>query len=871
MSSEVRDARQDANHRRGRPPSRRLIQVGDPLRVVFERARSSERGLSSDEARDRLLAAGPNELGLRRRGALGRELLGFLANPLVVILLIASLVSAILGETINAAIIAVMVVLSVILNFAQTYRSQRAAERLREQVAPTASVLRDGRIVEIPRRELVPGDVIHLVAGDRVPADARLIETRDLHVQEAALTGESLPVEKEATDLPPGARPAAEIRNVVFLGTSVVSGTATAVVIATGPATAFGDIAAQLSTQPPETEFQRGLARFALLIMRTVLFLVLFVLLASFALHRPPLDSFLFAVALAVGLTPEFLPMITTVTLGQGAVRMARQKVIVKHLAAIEDFGSMDVLCSDKTGTLTSGQMELDRCLGPFGKPADRAFLLAYLNSAHETGIRSPLDETLLRHDRPDIAAYRKLDEIPFDFERRRLSVVLEGPAGPILIAKGAPEQILDRCTAYEADGECRSLDASARARSKAAYEELSGSGFRVLGVAYRPMPRQRAYSAADETEMVLAGFVTFSDPPMPGAADALQALHRDGVTVKILTGDNELVARHVCSEVGLDPGPIVLGDSLGTMTDSALAAVAEVTTVFARVSPGQKNRILRALASRGHVVGFLGDGINDAPSLHAAEVGISVANAVDVAKDTADIILRERDLGVLHQGIIEGRKAFANVMKYLLMGTSSNFGNMFSMAGAVLFLPFLPMLPTQILLNNFLYDLSQVTIPTDNVDAGFVVKPQRWNIDVIRNFMIFIGPISSIYDFLTFFALLRVFHAHEALFHTGWFVESLATQTLVLFVIRTAGSPWRSRPSRPLAITTLLIVCVGVLLPFTPIAEPLGFVPLPPAFFLFLGGATVTYLALVEAVKRRVIRRLVGPSAAADVSTSAR
>jgi Mg2+-importing ATPase len=845
------------DHRSGKPPAHRLVDLGDPLRVVFERARSSERGLTSADAADRLLATGPNEPAGRRPGAVA--FLGHLANPLIVILLIASLVSVILGETVNAAIIVLLVALSAALDFVQTYRSQRAAERLREQVAPTASVLRDGQLVEIPRRDLVPGDVIHLAAGDRVPADARLMETRDLHVQEAALTGESLPVEKDAADLPAGARQAAEARNVVFLGTSVVSGTATAVVIATGPQTAFGDIAAQLSTQPPETEFQRGLARFSLLIMRTVVFLVLFVLLASFALHRPPLQSLLFAVALAVGLTPEFLPMITTVTLGRGAVRMARRKVIVKHLAAIEDFGSMDILCSDKTGTLTSGRMEMDRCLGPFGEPAARVLLLAYLNSAHETGIRSPLDDTILRQERPPIQAYRKLDEIPFDFERRRLSVVLEGPDGPVLITKGAPEAILDLCGAYEASGESRPLDARARARCQAVYEELSASGFRVLGVAYRPMPRQPAYAVADETAMVLAGFVTFVDPPMPGAAEAIEALRRDGVTVKILTGDNELVARHVCAEVGLDPGRIVLGDALDAMTDSALAAVAEVTTVFARVSPGQKNRILRALRSRGHVVGFLGDGINDAPSLHAAEVGISVANAVDVAKDAADIILRERDLGVLHEGILEGRRAFANVMKFILMETSSNFGNVFSMAGAVLFLPFLPMLPTQILLNNFLYDLAQVAIPTDRVDPGLVVKPQRWDIGIIRNFMLVIGPISSIYDFLTFWVLLRVFQAPESLFHTGWFVESLATQTLVLFVIRTAGSPWRSRPSGPLAISALSIAGVGVLLPFTPLAGPLGFVPLPPGFFLFLGGATVTYLALVEVVKRRLIRPLSG------------
>jgi Mg2+-importing ATPase len=825
----------------------------------MERLRTSPKGLAAEDARQRLADIGPNEPARRRRGAILRDLLYFLANPLVVILLIASLVSAVLGEAINASIIAVMVVLSVLLNFVQTYRSQRAAERLREEVAPTASVLRDTQWIELTRRDLVPGDVIRLAAGDRVPADARLIETRDLHIQQAALTGESLPVEKVASDFPANALQLAEAPNTVFLGTSVVSGTATALVVATGPATAFGDIAAQLSTAPPETEFQRGIWRFALLIMRTVMFLVLFVLLASFALHRPPLESFLFAVALAVGLTPEFLPMITTVTLAQGAVRMARRKVIVKHLAAIEDFGSMDILCSDKTGTLTSGEMELDQCLNPLGEEAERTFLLAYVNASLETGIRSPLDTAIVAHRQLDIQSFRKLDEIPFDFERRRLSVVVETSEGRLLITKGAPEPLLQCCTDYEVHGGTQTLDRPAINRCQATYEALSAKGYRVLAVAYRQMSSaQPSYSIADEREMVLAGFVTFSDPPMKGAKEALQALREDGVTVKILTGDNELVAGHVCSTVGLDPGRIVLGGELDDMTDSALAAVAERTTVFARVAPGQKNRILRALRSRNHVVGFLGDGINDAPSLHTAEVGISVANAVDVAKDAADIILRERNLNVLHEGIIQGRKAFANVTKYLLMGTSSNFGNMFSMAGAVLFLPFLPMLPTQILLNNFLYDLAQVTIPTDNVDDNFVRKPQRWNIGVIRNFMLVIGPISSIYDFLTFFVLLRIFHASEALFHTGWFVESLATQTLVLFVIRTAGNPFQSRPSVPLATTTVLIVCIGLVLPFTALAEPLGFVPLPLGYFLFLAGATVTYLVLVEVVKRRLIRRLV-------------
>jgi Mg2+-importing ATPase len=815
-------------------------------------------GLTSAEARRRLAEVGPNEATGRRRGAALREFLGLLANPLVVILLLASGVSALLGDRLNASIIALMVLLSVVINFVQSYRSQRAAERLRQEVAPTATVLRDAVFREIPRREIVPGDVIRLAAGDRIPADARLIEARDLHVQQAALTGESMPVEKEAVDpvVPP--RAPAEARNLVFLGTSVVSGTGLAVVVATGPATAFGDIAARLMTRPPETEFERGLGRFALLIMRTVTFLVLFVLLASVLLHRPFLESLLFAVALAVGLTPEFLPMITTVTLGQGARRMARKRVIVKHLAAIENFGSMDILCSDKTGTLTTGEMVLDRCLDALGRPWARTRELAYLNSAHETGIRSPLDAAILRSAPPAVPEWRKLDEIPFDFERRRLSVVLEADGAPLLITKGAPEPIVARCVAYEIESSRHPMDPEVRRRARATYEELSRGGARVLAVATRLLARQPPYAAVDEQDLTLVGFVSFVDPSMPDVAEALAALRRDGVAVKILTGDNDLVARHVCGQVGLDVGDIVLGDAIDQMTDAALAAVAERTTVFARVSPGQKNRIILALRSRDHVVGFLGDGINDAPSLHTAEVGISVANAVDVAKDAADIILQERNLATLHSGIIEGRKAFANVMKYLFMGTSSNFGNMFSMAGAVLFLPFLPMLPTQILLNNFLYDLAQITIPTDNVDEGFVGKPQRWDIGIIRNFMLYIGPISSVYDFLTFAVLLGVFHASESLFQTGWFVESLATQTLVLFVIRTAGHPLTSRPSLPLGITTAVVVVVGVALPFTPLAGPLRFVPFPPGFFLFLAAATLTYLVLVEFVKRRLLGKLV-------------
>ena len=840
-----------------------------PIDPLLAELHASRGGLTSDEARRRLDEVGPNEPARAPRTAGLVQILLLLANPLVIILLIASAASAILGERVNASIIVLMVVLSVVLNFVQTYRSHRIAERLRDAVAPTATVLRDGTWSEIRRRDLVPGDIVRLAAGDRVPADARLIEARDLHVQQAALTGESMPAEKDAGDLEVAPQQPADAPNVVFFGTSVVSGTATALVVATGPATAFGDIAARLAMRPPETEFERGTRQFALLIMRTVFILVFFVLLAAALLHHAFLESLLFAVALAVGLTPEFLPMISAVTLSRGAAHMARQKVVVKHLEAIENLGSMDVLCSDKTGTLTSGDMVLDRSLDPFGQVAERPLTLAGVNSAHQTGIKSPLDEAILKRGGVAVTECRKIDEIPFDFERRRLSIVVESGGERRLITKGAPEGVIAGCTAYEIDARPAPLDEATRARCETTYRELSAQGSRVLAVAYVVVPRQAVYTARDERELVLAGFVTFFDPPMEGVTEALQALRRDGVVVKILTGDSELVARHVCGQVGLDSSRLVVGGEIERMTDGALAAVAEETTVFARVSPAQKTRIILALKSRNHVVGFLGDGINDAPSIHAADVGVSVATAVDVAKDAADIILLERDLGVLHAGILQGRRAFGNVMKYLLMGTSSNFGNMFSMAGAFLFLPFLPMLPTQILLNNFLYDLAQIKIPTDNVDDAFIRTPQRWNIGIIQRFMVVIGPISSIYDFLTFGVLLWVFRASEALFQTGWFVESLATQTLVLFVIRTAGNPWRSQPSLPLAVTTVLVVLIGVILPFTPLAATLGFVPLPGAYFVFLGGVTLTYLALVEVVKRRLMRRLLGMAPATPVATS--
>ena len=827
---------------------------GTPLETLgqlFERLGTSRNGLDSTEAERRLSRVGPNEAGAAHRTRPLVEFVRFCTNPLVLILLAASVLSVFVGELVDALMILTIVVLSVAINFIQTYRSDRAVRRLREQVAPTATVMRDGRWTGIKRSELVPGDVVRLSAGDLIPADARLIESAHLHVQQSALTGESMPVDKDADDRPTTVTP--ESLNVVFLGTSVVSGSATAAVFATGRQTAFGDIALRLASRAPETEFDRGTRQFGILIMKTVVLLVIFILAVNVSMHRGVLESLLFATALAVGLTPEFLPMITTVTLGTGAVRMSRKRVIVKHLAAIENFGSIDILCTDKTGTITTGEMTLARSVDPFGGHEPRVLFLAYLNSRFETGIKSPLDEAILRTPEIDASGYQKTDEIPFDFERRRLSIAVKRNGEAMLITKGAPESVLAVSTKFEANGEQHELDETAIRRCQDAYQALGRDGLRVLAVAYRVTERGDRFDPEDECDLTLAGFLAFIDPPLNDAAQSLEALRRDGVQVKLITGDNELVTRYVCNRVGIDTARIVLGEELERISDIALAPVAEEVDVFARVSPAQKNRIIRALKSRSHVVGYLGDGINDAPSLHAADVGISVAGAADVAKDAAEIILLERNLNVLHNGIIEGRKAFGNVFKYILMGTSSNFGNMFSMAGAVLFLPFLPMLPTQILLNNFLYDLAQVTIPTDTVDPVYTRKPQHWNIRLIRNFMVLIGPISSIYDFLTFFVLLAVFHSTEPLFHTGWFVESLATQTLVVFVIRTAGSPWSSRPSLPLASTVVAIVVAGALFPFSKLSASLGFVPLPAAYFGFLLLATGTYLILVEFVKRRL------------------
>jgi Mg2+-importing ATPase len=792
-------------------------------------------GLSSAEAARRLAQYGLNEPASVRRFSALRELWDALSSPLILILLVAAGISIFVGEAVDAALIIVIVLIGVVVNFVHSHRSRRAADRLRAQVTPTATVLRDGVWREIPRQEVVPGDILQLSAGDLVPADARLLTARDVHAQESALTGESLPTEKLE-----GA--------MVYLGTSIVSGAATAEVTATGSATQFGEVAARLAARPPETEFESGLRRFSYLILRTTLFLVLFIVIVRSLLGQDPFESILFAVALAVGLTPEFLPMITSLTLAQGALRMARHNVIVRRLAAIQDLGCIDVLCSDKTGTLTTGELTLEASLAPDGTPSERAWSLAWWNSHFETGVRSPLDAAILARGAAPVDGWTKLDEAPFDFQRRRLSVAVKTPDGPMLITKGAPESVLEVCAAVESG-----LDP---ARCQQVHLELGRQGKRLLGVAYKPLAPQPAYTAADEHSLVFAGFLVFSDPVRPDSRAAIANLRREGVSVKILTGDSGAVAQAVCGQVGLDGAQVITGEEIEAMTDGALAHAVEHNTVFARVSPAQKTRILLALKRSGHVTGFMGDGINDAPSLHTADVGISVSTAVDVAREAASIVLTEPGLSVLHTGILEGRRAYGNILKYLLMGTSSNFGNMFSMAVASVALPFLPMLPTQILLNNFLYDLAQVTIPGDRVDAALLRRPHRWDIRLVRNFMIGVGPVSSLFDFLTFYVMFQVFDAGEALFHTGWFVESLVTQTLVLLVIRTLENPLRSRPSPALMATTLAIAATAMALPYTPVASRLGFVPLPPGYWAFLAPAVFAYLFLVEMVKRPFVRR---------------
>jgi Mg2+-importing ATPase len=817
---------------------------------VLARLNTSPGGLSDDEAGRRLAQFGPNEVS-RKRPSTVIQFLAHFKNPLVIILLIAAAISVFVGEITSAAIIIFIILASVCLDFYQEYRAGNAVELLKQKITTTSTVVRGGAKKELPISRLVPGDIILLSAGDIVPADARILSSRDFFVNQSALTGEPYPVEKTNAPPKPTDQPA-ERDNTIFQGTSVVSGSATAVVTKTGTTTEFGRIAQTLVQRPPETEFERGLNAFGLLMMRLVFFLVIFVFFVNALLKHDILESLLFAVALAVGMTPELLPMILTINLSKGAISMSEKGAIVKHLASIQNFGSMDILCTDKTGTLTENRISLVQYIDPHGNESDRVLLYSFLNSYHQTGLKSPLDTAILSFRDLDISGYQKVDEIPFDFIRKRVSIVVRTGTDQVLIAKGAPEEILKVCSSCEEGGRLVPLGGELEQDILGHYTALSSQGFRTLGVAYRPVEAGRAqYTIGDESEMTFLGFVAFIDPPKATAGESLRLLHEAGIEVKILSGDNELVTKKTCESLGYEVKGVLTGPEIALMDDEALARVVEKNNIFTRVTPIQKDRILLALKKNGHVVGFLGDGINDAPSIRTADVGISVDNAVDIAKESADIILLRNDLRVLLDGVREGRKTFGNTLKYIMMGTSSNFGNMFSVAGASLILPFLPMLPIQILLNNFLYDFSQTTIPTDAVDDEYTQRPKRLSIDFIRRFIVIFGPISSIFDYITFFILLVVFNATGALFQTAWFIESICTQVAVVFVIRTRKVPFtKSRPSGYLIAGTALVIAISCILPFTVAGSLFGFVPPPLSFFGVLFVLVVVYLLLVELVK---------------------
>ncbi len=832
-----------------------------PTDTLLARMKTSPSGLTSQEAETRLRIYGRNELVEKNKRTGFIELLYHLRNPLVLILLFAGLISGLVGDAVDATIIFSIVLLSIIFDTYQESKANNAAEALKERVATTASVLRDAVTKEVKLSEIVPGDVVNLSAGDIVPADSRLISAKDLNLDQSALTGESFPVEKIADPLNVKTTELTDWNNYVFLGTSVISGTGTAVVVKTASLTEYGKIAKQLAARIPETEFERELRRFGALMMQVTIFLVVFVFFINaffFSATRGVLQSLLFAVALAVGLTPELLPMILSLNLSNGAVAMSKKGVIVKRLAAIQNFGSMDVLCTDKTGTLTENKITLVQHVDAEGKDSEKVLLYSFLNSYFETGLKSPLDEAILKYKEFDVKSAIKIDEVPFDFIRRRVSIVVDYNKQPIFITKGAFEDILKICSYCELQDKTLNLTSDLQSEIKQKHDELSSQGFRVLGVAYKNVEEKKnQYAISDETEMVFLGFAAFLDPPKETAKEALQQLSKDGVELKILTGDNELVTKTTCEQLGFQITGILLGDEISQMHDDALSRVVEKANIFARVNPAEKNRIMNALKRNGHVVGFLGDGINDAPSIKTADVGISVDNAVDVAKESADIILLEKSLDVLDEGVLEGRKTFGNTMKYIMMGTSSNFGTMFSVAGASIILPFLPMLPTQILLNNLLYDLSEATIPTDNVDKEYVERPKRLDISYIRKFMIILGPVSSIFDFLTFFIMLYIFRASVPIFQTAWFIESLSTQTLVVFVLRTRTTPfYKSKPGRYLLISSLIVVGVSLILPLTPLGALFKFASPPAAFFLALAGIIGSYLLLVEIVKKWFIRR---------------
>jgi Mg2+-importing ATPase len=848
---------------------------------VYERLNSRAEGLTSTEAQAHLRQYGPNVLARDQRVGIFKLLQRSVLNPLVILLAVLATISFATGDLRAGLLMLTMIVLSVGLKLAQESRASGAAAKLRAMISVTATVLRDGMSQEVAVGEIVPGDVVQLNAGDMVPGDVRIVQAKDLFVSQGSLTGESFPVEKSATATQTVAAATApiELTSIAFLGTSVESGTAVAVVAATGKNTYLGSMAESLQEPHEPTAFERGISRFTWLMLRFMLVMVPLVFVINGLTKGNWVQAFFFALAVAVGLTPEMLPMIVTVCLSKGAVAMGRRKVIVKRINAIQNLGAMDVLCADKTGTLTMDRVVLERHCNVMLREDEAVLALAYLNSHFQTGLQNVLDRAVLAHTETHVhnklPEYAKVDEIPFDFQRRIMSVVVRTPEGSDrLIAKGAPESIFPKCVRAELDGALLPLDPSHIETLSKEHERLSADGFRVLAIATKDVaPRgdsvdHTPYSKADECDLVLRGYVAFLDPPKESAAAALEALRQHGVAVKVITGDNDLVARKICREVGLATEFTLLGADVEKMSAEQLADAAETTTLFARVSPAHKQRIIKALQSRQHTVGFMGDGINDAPALHAADVGISVDTAADIAKESADIILLEKSLLVLDEGVVEGRKVFSNIIKYVRMGASSNFGNMFSVLGASIFVPFLPLLPVQILANNLLYDIGQTTIPTDTVDPERIATPRRWDLAELTRFVLFIGPCSSIFDYTTYLMMLYIFNcwdvstpqvaAHSAsLFQTGWFVESLLTQTLIIHVIRTNKIPFlQSRSSRSVLVMSLVIMAIGIALPFSPVGRYLGFSPLPGLYWPLLAATLLCYVLLTQGVKMWLLRR---------------
>ena len=833
---------------------------------LFRDLRTSLGGLTQAEAEERARMAGPNEVAQERKQSWITRVLKIIRNPLVILLTTLSAISYLTGDARAGTVMAGMVALSVGLRFWQEARADAAAEKLKAMIHVTATVVRHGAAREIPLRDLVPGDIIKLAAGDMIPGDVRLLSSKDLFVSQGSLTGESLPVEKFHDPETKEESSPTELNNTCFMGTSVESGTATAAVVTTGVQTYLGSMARSITGERVQTSFDQGLNRFTWLMMQFMVVMVPLVFLINGFTKHDWKGAFFFALAVAVGLTPEMLPMIVSVCLSKGALAMSRKKVIVKRLNSIQNFGAMDVLCTDKTGTLTEDRVVLMRHCNVAGRETDDVLLDGYLISYFQTGLKNLLDRAILDssdfHGKTVVEKYKKLDELPFDFTRRMMSVLVEDAAGKaILLTKGAPEEVFLRCSHFELDGKLSEMHPELMVGLKQEYDSLSNDGFRVLAVATKELPGKQICTKDDERELVLRGYVAFLDPPKDTAAGALAALHKHGVAVKILTGDNHLISRKVCKDVGLSADPMLLGGDVEKMSDGELAEAAEKAVLFARLSPAHKERVIRLLRGNGHVVGFMGDGINDAPALRASDVGISVDTATDIAKESADLILLEKDLMVLQGGVIEGRKVFANIVKYIRMGASSNFGNMFSVLGASAFLPFLPMAPIQVLTNNLLYDFSQVPIPADAVDDEQVNRPRPWNISEIKRFILFIGPISSIFDYTTFFVMLWIFKCWDpsrtSLFQTGWFVESLMTQTLIIHVIRTNKIPFlQSRASWALMGTTLAIMAFGVWLPYSPVASALGFTHLPRLYWPILVLTLLAYVGLTQIIKVWLLRR---------------